>query len=202
MLADFVLANREEIVTRCRTKVTGRSSPPQSETEINHGVPMFLEELLDSLHLDVSAHADIAATATKHGRDRLRQGFTPAQVVHDYGDICQTITEMVIETHTPIAADDFRLLNKCLDEAIAAAITEYQRERDASTTEQSSREDNRMRGVIDQMRVSVLAADIAFEAIQSGYTGLRGSTGMILTRRLKALKEMSERIQLALPTSR
>ena len=64
MLADFVVSNREQIITRCRSKVAMRASPPPSEAEIDRGVPMFLDELLRSLRLNLSANADMAETAT------------------------------------------------------------------------------------------------------------------------------------------
>lgn len=41
--------------------------------------------------------------------------------MHDYGDACQSVTEIAVETHAPIDADDFRTLNRCLDDAIADA---------------------------------------------------------------------------------
>ena len=53
-----------------------------------------------------------------------------SQVVHDYGDVCQAITDLAVEAAKPISADDFRTLNRCLDDAIAGAVTEYGRERD------------------------------------------------------------------------
>ena len=98
MLADFVVSNREQIISRCQTKVAKRSSPPPSKAEIDHGVPMFLDELLAELRAGLSPNPDISITAAKHGHDLLQRGFTPSQVVHGYGDVCQTITEMAVET--------------------------------------------------------------------------------------------------------
>ena len=66
---------------------------------------MFLDELLAELRLGLSPNPDISATAAKHGHDMLEQGFSPSQVVHDYGDVCQMITEMAIETR---GADQLR----------------------------------------------------------------------------------------------
>jgi hypothetical protein len=200
MLAEFIVEHRDEIITRCRNKVTRRESPPPTDVEIDHGVPMFLDELLDELRLDSTGNPEICITAGKHGHDLFVQGFTPSQVVHDYGDVCQTITEMAVETNARIGADYFRKLNRCLDDAIASAITEHGREREAATTEQSSREDNRMSALIDEMRVTLLAVRVAFEAIQTGNIGAQGTTGTILARRLKALEDMNERMQLELHT--
>jgi hypothetical protein len=45
------------------------------------------------------------------------------------GDVCQAITELAVELNAPISTDDFRTLNRCLDDAIAGAVTEYGGER-------------------------------------------------------------------------
>ena len=55
-----------------------------------------------------------------------------SQVVHDYGDVCQSVTDLAVEVNAPISTDDFRTLNRCLDEAIAGAVTEYGREQNQS----------------------------------------------------------------------
>jgi hypothetical protein len=80
-----------------------------------------------------------------HGHDLLLKGFTVSQVVHDYGDICQTITELALESKAPIDTADFRTLNRCLDEAIAGAVTVYRRESEQSSLDgQTERGNQRM----------------------------------------------------------
>ena len=128
MLYEFITLNREEIITRCRAKVAARHIPPPSDTEINHGVPLFLDQLVALLRSGKPGTGEIDRSAGQHGHDLLLKGFSVSQVVHDYGDVCQTITELAMETNAPIATDDFRTLNKCLDEAIASAVTMYTRE--------------------------------------------------------------------------
>ena len=49
MLYEFITLNREEIITRCRAKVATRSMPPPTEAELDHGVPLFLDQLIDML---------------------------------------------------------------------------------------------------------------------------------------------------------
>ena len=132
MLHEFIAINREEIIRRCRAKVATRSVPPPTEAEIDHGVPVFLDQLVDALRLGLVSSPEIGKSAVQHGHDLLLQGFTVSQVVHDYGDVCQSITELAVEMNAPISTDDFRTLNRCLDEAIAGAVTEYGRERHQS----------------------------------------------------------------------
>ena len=51
MLHEFITENRDEIIRRCRAKVAMRSIPPPTEAEIDHGVPVFLDQLRDALRL-------------------------------------------------------------------------------------------------------------------------------------------------------
>jgi hypothetical protein len=132
VLHEFIAVNRDEIIQRCRAKVATRSIPPPTEVEIDHGVPVFLEQLRNALRLGETTSPEISTSAIRHGHDLLRQGFTVSQVVHDYGDVCQAITELAVELNAPISTEDFRILNRCLDDAIAGAVTEYGRERTQS----------------------------------------------------------------------
>jgi hypothetical protein len=132
VLHEFIAVNRDEIIQRCRAKVATRLIPPPTEVEIDHGVPVFLEQLRNALRLGETTSPEISKSAIRHGHDLLRQGFTVSQVVHDYGDVCQAITELAVETNAPISTNDFRTLNRCLDDAIAGAVTQYGRERNQS----------------------------------------------------------------------
>ena len=60
------------------------------------------------------------------------------QVVHGYGDVCQAVTELAMELESPISADEFKTLNRCLDEAIAQAVTEFARQRDLSASDRGT----------------------------------------------------------------
>jgi hypothetical protein len=51
VLHEFIAVNREEIIQRCRAKVATRSIPPPTEAEIDHGVPVFLDQLRNALRL-------------------------------------------------------------------------------------------------------------------------------------------------------
>ena len=57
MLYEFIAVHREEIIRRCRTKVAERSVPPPTEAEIDHGVPLFLDQLVDALRVPQSSNS-------------------------------------------------------------------------------------------------------------------------------------------------
>src|SRR5687768_6945550 len=128
MLYEFIATHREEIISRCRQRVATRPRAQHTEAEIDYGVPLFLDQLVTSLESPGQPNLEIAASAALHGHALLLKGFTVSQVVHDYGDVCQTITELALETNAPIETGEFRTLNRCLDEAISGAVTVYGRE--------------------------------------------------------------------------
>ncbi len=164
------------------------SSP---EGGIDHGVPVFLDQLSDALRLGRVTNPEIGTSAIKHGRDLLLEGFTVAQVVHNYGDVCQAITDLAMELHAPISTADFRTLNRCLDDAIAEAVTEYGRERrQADMDGMSARESEQMGFFAHELRNLLNTALMAFDVLQTGGVGIAGSTGAVLRRSLLASRTL------------
>ena len=191
MLYEFIAVNRDEIVRRCRAKVARRSVPAPTSAEIDHGVPVFLDQLGDALRLGLHSTPEIGKSALKHGHDLLLQGFTVSQVVHDYGDICQAITELAVELNAPVSTDDFRMLNRCLDEAIAGAVTQYTRERNQPEIEgETARGAERLGFFTHELRNLTNTAIVAFEVLKTGNVGVAGSTGAVLHRSLTALRAL------------
>jgi hypothetical protein len=176
-LHDFIGRNRDELIRRCRAKVAKRSAPPPTDAEIDHGVPLFLDQLCQELRQGPSKTHEISKSAKEHGHDLLLQEFTISQVVHDYGDVCQSVTDLAVELAEPIDAEDFRTLNRCLDDAIAGAVTEYAYEQDV-TRQGSSQELQRLTN----------RAISAFEVLLTGNVGVRGSTGALVHRNLLAIR--------------
>ena len=48
-LHEFIDVNRAELIRRCKAKVTTRSPPTSKAADINHGVPLFLDQLVVEL---------------------------------------------------------------------------------------------------------------------------------------------------------
>ncbi|HET9831443.1 MAG TPA: hypothetical protein VFP91_07030, partial [Vicinamibacterales bacterium] len=183
--------NRDDIIHRCRAKVASRSAPPPTQAEIDHGVPVFLDQLGDALRLGLMSTPEIGRSAVQHGHDLRRQGFTVSQVVHDYGDVCQAITELAVELNAPIGTDDFRVLNKCLDEAIASAVTQYAREQRRSDSDGDTERKNERLGFFShELRNLINTAIVAFDVLKSGSVGVAGTTADVLSRSLIGLRTL------------
>ena len=191
MLDEFITLHRAEIIARCRAKVAARSIPPPTADEIDHGVPLFLDQLVDALRSGQSGSSAIDRSAGQHGQELRLKGFTLAQVVHDYGDVCQTITGLAVETDVPISSEDFRLLNRCLDDAIASAVTTYASDRDQLMSREATQRSNQRVGfLVHELRNLVNTAIVAFEVLKTGSVGVTGSTGAVLNRSLLGLRDL------------
>ena len=181
-LYQFIDQNRGELIRRCRTKVAERPGPPPTNHAMDHGVPLFLAQLSEELRDGASRTGAISESAMKHGHELMDQGFTISQVVHGYGDVCQSITDLAVETGAPISTDDFRTLNRCLDDAIAGAVTEYARAQEVSRDGESR-----------ELSTLINTSITAFEVLQTGNVGVGGSTGAVLLRSLKAMGALVRR---------
>ena len=211
MLYEFLNANRDELVERCRSKVTARTATGMAERELTFGISIFLEQLISTLQLEQGSNPAIALrvsgpasgvptmshmgeTATRHGTELLEHGFTVEDVVHDYGDLCQAITDLAVEQSAPITVDEFRTLNRCLDNAIATAVAEFAYLHDRAISEEHTDELSKQLGYFaHELRNSLSTATLAVSVIKMGNVGISGATGAVLDRSLVAMRSLIDR---------
>lgn len=196
-LQEFIDAHHAELVSRTREKVAKRSTHPRpDDLETRHGVHIFLDQLREALvaearrdptqqaDADPPTNPNIAKTAALHGHDLLELGFSVDEVVHDYGDICQAVTELAVELDASVSVAEFHTLNRCLDNAIAAAVTAWTDEPDAPTTDgQGATRDEKLRRLLG-------GAIKAFELLHSGKVAAGGATGMALGSNLARMRAL------------
>jgi len=194
MLYELIDQRRDEIVARTRERVRSRPWPSVSSHELEYGVPLFLTQLSETLRLEATATPfssdSIGSTATRHGGEMVAAGFTVSQVVHDYGDICQVITEIALERREPITVEEFHTLNRCLDTAIAEAVTEHSR---LIAQTRSDAEVERLGLSAHEFRDLLNSALLAFHALRRGMVSINGSTGAVLGRSLTSLVALVHR---------
>ena len=195
MLDQFVVSNRYAIIARTTAMARARETPQTGvHDRSDSGIPDFLDQLVAALRLtrstSVTDHAKLTDSAGKHGEDLLRMGLTIAEVVRDYGDVCQTITELALEQDAPISTQDFRTLNLCLDDATAAAVSVYARQNDRASADRGT---ERLGILAQEMRNLLNTAMLSFDIIKSGRVGAGGSTGLVHDRSLVGLRNLIDR---------
>jgi signal transduction histidine kinase len=213
MLHEFLTLNYHTLVSRCRAKVATRTVPWPSDAELLHGIPVFLEQLIRTLRIEESAtpldsrevsgpsggakttgRSEIGTAAAKHGKELLLHGFTVDQVVHDYGDLCQAIADLALEHSAAVTTEEFRTLNRCLDNAIAGAVSEFGLQREALIRSSGAEAvGERLGGLAHELRNLLDSAMLAIAAVKRGHVGLSGPTGAVLDRSLAGLRAVIDR---------
>jgi signal transduction histidine kinase len=211
MMHVFLANNRSELIERCRAKVAQRPAREATAQQLQYGVPMFLDQLIRTLQLEQTSEpmdsrrisgpsgggaslSEIGEAAAQHGRELLKLGFSVDQVVHDYGDLCQAITDLAYERDAPFLIDEFRTLNRCLDNAIADAVTEFSYQRDFAVADRQAIEMNERLGLFaHELRNFLQTATLAFTAAKTGNLSLAGATGSVLERSLDGLRDLIDR---------
>ena len=201
MLQDFIAANRDRIIERARERVRSRSAPRSTETKLENGIPLFLTQLVAALAAALPSNTlrlvrtgegnnSIAVSASLHGHELLKSGFTVAQVVHGYGDVCQAVTELAGSAQAAISPEEFQVFNHCLDDAIAAAVTAYAGQRELDLAYQGR---ERLGFLAHELRNLLSSAVLSFDVLKRGVVGLGGSTGAIHGRSLAGLGTLVDR---------
>jgi hypothetical protein len=198
MLHEFLSANRRELIQRCSAKATERLSPRVSSPQLQHGIPVFLGQLIAALRHEQEGTAVPGKTAAcaesraaLHGEELLKEGYTVDQVVHDYGDICQAITELAKERNAPVTVGEFHTLNRLLDNAIADAVLSYGKQRDRFAEALSGEHlHERLGSLAEEQRRLLDTALQALDALKVGNIGLLGATGTVLEDALMTLRAL------------
>ncbi|SHN42051.1 histidine kinase [Duganella sacchari] len=208
MMYEFLTNNRGELTQRCRDKVAMRPGRSASSIQLENGVPIFLDQLIRTLETEqtqnpgashrisgpaggASVSSEVGTSATQHGKDLLEMGFSVDEVVHDYGDLCQAITDLAVERDAPFQIDEFRTLNRCLDNAIADAVNEFSYQKELAVTKKIANETNQRAGFFaHELRNILGTATLAFSAAKTGNLSLHGATGTILERSLDGLAKL------------
>ena len=163
MLHELLTLHRSGLIARTRQKVRERDAPPGTEAVLEHGVPLFLDQLAATLRRELETPArptspEMTRSAILHGAELRDAGFTVGQVVHGYGDVCQ-------------------------------AVTEYARQHDLSHPRGVARHGF----FVHEQRNLLNNAILAFEVLKTGTVGVGGTTGGILGRNLIALRDLIDR---------
>ncbi len=107
MLHKFLLTERDKILALCSNKILTLTGSITSSDEMEKGLPVFYDELIEVLRADIEEPAEVSnnviarvhrASAESRGKESLKLGYSISQVVHGYGALCQAITEYIEES--------------------------------------------------------------------------------------------------------
>lgn len=195
----FLETHRDQILERTRQNIVA-VTPKGTREEIIDSLPELLDDVVRALRAQNGLARETAETGTdgekaaiKHGRQRLRLGFTIKELVHDYGAVCNAVISLA-EQNGAIAPQEYKVMNGVLDAAIAESVTEYSGARAKEHERAANLKATEHLGVVaHELRNAISSAILAFDAIQNGRVATRGRTSDILGRSLERLKWLIDR---------
>lgn len=194
MFYEFLHTNREQILERAREKVMGEYGGSHRDAE---GLPLFFDQLVYILRNKVQQQppsreekGDLLTSATVRGADLHKTGVTLGMVVHSYGTICDTVTEIAAAGRFSIEPHEFNTLNVALDDAIAEAVKEHTR-----LGEEALHEEARLRlgTLAHELRNELSCASLATSVLKQGRVSIQSNTFKLLERSLVRLTSLVDR---------
>lgn len=208
VLGDFIHTNQRDLMALCSARAARRAGAVAPRAESQFGTRHFLEALPSALSAATETGAtsdsaddarglglaDINSIAARHGMEMLSSGAPLEWVVHEYGDVCQAITQLAQRRNAVIPTRDFEALNWCLDNAMASAVSEYAHQHELLSSRESSETMHESLGrLADELRVPLAAALDATSAMRAGSPGASRADMLSLEGHLGALREVIDR---------
>ncbi|MDB5037444.1 MAG: hypothetical protein JWQ35_972 [Bacteriovoracaceae bacterium] len=192
MLQKFLEENRSEILALSEQKTKSLAGLRGSSELLELGLPLFYEQLIKIFEENLSTRPpeNMLLAAASHGKEFLRLGYSLSHVVHSYGAMCQSITELANQKNAKISPTEFNILNGCLDVAIAAAVSEFQFQSDEASEE---REMKHLGFLAHELRSALSSAVVAHEMIRAGLVGTGGSTANALEACFVRMRNLIDR---------
>lgn len=107
--------------------------------------------------------------------------------------MCQSVTQLASEQGEPISIDEFRTLNRCLDDAIVDAVTAFGSARQVLLNDQAETLQQRLSFYSGEYKRLVDIGLQSYTAIRTGHVGMTGATGTLLLHTLEELRSLADR---------
>lgn len=206
MLQEFIREHREHLLDRCRQLREARMVNG-TDRRTDEGLSRFFDQLVETIdeekrqqgqtdalsgsYSGIPSQYEIGKYAAFIGKTAQDLGFNVDDVIHSYGDVCRSITELALQKSQHIPVAEYRQLNRCLDNAIASAVAEFTFRRDVHQARLHGQEENkRLAALGSELRNQLGTATLAVAALRSRELTVEGTTGAILARSLHSLGRM------------
>ena len=111
--------------------------------------------------------------------------------------MCQAATELAGERDDDISPVEFRIHNRCLDNAIADAVRSFGDAREGFINDQAVTLEHRLKIFSEVQRRLLDIAIHSYSVIKTGTVGLTGATGTLLIHALEELRSLTDRTWLS-----
>ena len=189
-LLELVTGHRKLIEERARELFPVVPSP-KAILRADDGVRILIDQLEETLRRgDRASEDEIERVAARYGALLFARGFTVGELVRGYGTICEAVTKVGQELNMSFSSREFEMLNRVIDVAIAASVTEYLQQRANVTADE---ELQHIGALAHEIRNALSAAVMAFSVLKQGIVGSRSRTSETIERSLKRMGDLLDR---------
>jgi signal transduction histidine kinase len=189
------------ILQRSSARIRQEVGHQVTDAELADGVPVFVDQLVRVLRRDLDApneptgsaaedKSEMDSTAARHGEALLRIGFTISQVVRGYGAACQVITGLLDELGVRVSAREYETLNRCLDDAIAEAVSAFEAQ---SGRDVAEREVEHLGRLAHELRNALTVAMSTLQILKLDGIGFSGRAPTMLEHALVRMRDLIDR---------
>ena len=180
--------HRDEILAECL-----RGLDQTDAENLGAYVADFYDETLRALRRDcgiresTSPLPDASDAAARFGADRQRAGLPVTRVPVIFAAISQALGSTGAKYDLTIAAEEYRMLNRCLDTGVATSIENYWR-RDKDRENRVLTE--RFGFLAHELRNALGNTNLAFKLLRSGSLDVHGHTADVVARNLARMESL------------
>lgn len=182
-LHEFMGVHREEILANCQLELSKQEHGPETLEYLRD----FYDEMLRAIRRDSGipdSHSPLphgSDSAARLGVEHQRAGLAAARVPLIFGAISQAVAKIGERYELSIAADEYALLNRCMDAGIATSLENYcQKDRSHS----SERTTEVYGHLAHELRNALGNANTALKLMREGNSGVQGRSADVLSRNL------------------
>jgi signal transduction histidine kinase len=131
-LASVLRERKNTVVSRWKAVVGELAGAARLDAStLRDHIPQFLDEMITA----IASRNDSAVVGTsglgsplEHGAQRLAAGFNIKEVVEEYNILRSAVLDVAEEAGLQLTADECRVVNRIIDDAIAGAVDVFARE--------------------------------------------------------------------------
>ena len=195
-LAELLRAKGSEIVDRWLRRITREHDGADlSIAELRDHLPGFFNELLDALaHRTEPTQAESTVAASRHGEQRLRDGFDVDEVVREYDLLGETILEAARDAGISFTIDEARVLLRLLNAGTAKAVAAYVGQRDREAKREAG---EHVSFVAHELRNPLNTATLALTGLRRTLLSPGGKLVEMLDRSITLIRELVDQVLTA-----
>jgi K+-sensing histidine kinase KdpD len=191
LLHEFMNEHRDEILAACQLEL--RELHAQKTDGLDDQIAQFYDEMLHAVQRDQGLRESYSplpaesATAARIGEDRQRAGIPVTQVPVVFAAISQAVGKTGEKYELTLKAEEYKLLNRCLDTGVATSIEKFWNRENDSKNQMLTES---FGFIAHELRNALGNAHMAFRLLRTGGLDINGKTAEILARNLLRMEAL------------